>query len=76
MIITLTARNLHRTGLGVQGIELEIHGTREGQRDSDAEQNRACKTSIVFPAPNREALKSVTFVKPSPHRQPPLCPRK
>ena len=41
LISALTTRYLHRTGLGVQGIELEIHGTREGQRDSDAEQDGA-----------------------------------
>lgn len=41
LITALTTRYLHRAGLGVQGIELEIHGTREGQRDADAEQDGA-----------------------------------
>ena len=37
----LTAGDLHRTLLSVQRVELEVHGTGEGQRHADTEEDRS-----------------------------------
>ena len=40
---SLTAGNLEGTGLPVHGVELEVHGAAEGERDADAVEDIAVR---------------------------------
>ena len=64
MIITLTARNLHRTGLGVQGIELEIHGTREGQGNPDTVEDVAIREDPDVDIVDEDVVKVASLLVP------------